>query len=132
MKKLARILLVFFVISTLSGCLSPIVLNRAVEVYDNAAIRAGYEMFRRIVLNFSTIQDQKQLYAEPLTFERSWTIPSRAISPEGLFQAIEKDFTVSHDQQKGTYTLSKQLPGPILITNYDPRYSLLRRAGSVI
>lgn len=88
--------------------------------HNNPSDRAGYEMFRRIVLHLSAIQDQKQLYAEPLTFERSWTIPSRAISPEGLFQAVEKDFTVSHDQQKGTYTLSKQLPGPILITNYDP------------
>ena len=81
---------------------------------------AGYEMFRRIVLHLSAIQDQKQLYAEPLTFERNWTIPDSAISAEGLFQAIEKDFTISHDQQKGTYTLSKQLLGPILITNYDP------------
>ena len=40
MKRLARVLLLLFVISTLSGCLSPIVLNRAVEVYDDAAIRA--------------------------------------------------------------------------------------------
>ena len=64
-------------------------------------------MFRRIVLHLSAIQDQKQLYAEPLTHERNWTIPVGAISAEGLFQAIEKDFTVSHDQHKGTYTLSK-------------------------
>ncbi|MBX9916058.1 MAG: hypothetical protein K2Y07_02280 [Nitrosomonas sp.] len=88
--------------------------------HNNPSDRPGYEMFRRIVLHLSAIQDQKQLYAEPLTFERSWTIPAAAISPEGLFQAIEKDFTVSHDEEKNTYTLSKQLPGPILITNYDP------------
>lgn len=88
--------------------------------HNNPSDRAGYEMFRRIVLHLSAIQDQKQLYAEPLTFERIWTIPSGAISPESLFQAIEKDFTLNHDQQNGTYTLSKQLPGPILITNYDP------------
>ena len=82
--------------------------------------RAGYEMFRRIVLHLSAIQDQNRLYAEPLIFERSWRIADSGISAEGLFQAIEKDFSVEHDQEKNTYTLSKQLPGPILITNYDP------------
>ncbi|MBP9872095.1 MAG: hypothetical protein KBC53_11495, partial [Nitrosomonas sp.] len=88
--------------------------------HNSPSDQVGYEMFRRIVLHLSAIQDQKQLYAEPLTHERNWTIPVGAISAEGLFQAIEKDFTVSHDQHKGTYTLSKQLLGPILITNYDP------------
>ena len=88
--------------------------------HNNPSDRAGYEMFRRIVLHLSAIQDQKQLFAEPLTFERSWEISDSGISAEGLFQAIEKDFTVSHDQEKNVYTLSKQLPGPILITNYDP------------
>lgn len=51
---------------------------------------------------------------------RNWTIPVGAILAEGLFQAIEKDFIVSHDQQNGTYILSKQLLSPILITSYDP------------
>ncbi len=88
--------------------------------HNSPSDQAGYEMFRRIVLHLSAIQDQKQLYAEPLTLERNWTIPVGAISAEGLLQAIEKDFIVSHDQQNGTYTLSKQLLGPILITNYDP------------
>ncbi len=94
--------------------------SRQTTYHNDPSDRTGYEMFRRIVLHLSAIQDQKQLYAEPLTFERNWTIPASAISPEGLFQAIDKDFTVSHDGAKNTYTLSKQLPGPILITNYDP------------
>ena len=90
-------------------------------IYHNSpSDQIGYEMFRRVLLHLSAIQDQKQLYAEPLTFERNWTIPVGAISAEGLFQAIEKEFTVSYDQQKGMYTLSKQLLGPIIITNYDP------------
>ena len=76
-------------------------------------------MFRRVALHFSAIQDQKQLYAEPLTFERSWTIPASAVSAEG-FQSLQKEFTVRYNQKEGTYTLSKQVPGPILITNYDP------------
>ncbi|MXS79510.1 hypothetical protein ABF86_01730 [Nitrosomonas sp. GH22] len=87
---------------------------------NNPSDRTGYEMFRRIVLHLSAIQDQNQLYAEPLIFERSWKIADSGISAEGLFQAIEKDFAVDHDSEKNIYTLSKQLPGPILITNYDP------------
>ncbi|WP_365775261.1 hypothetical protein [Nitrosomonas sp.] len=87
---------------------------------NNPADRTGYEMFRRIVLHLSAIQDQNRLYAEPLIFERSWEIAAGGISAEELFQAVEKDFAVEHDEEKNTYTLSKQLPGPVLITNYDP------------
>ncbi|SFM89135.1 hypothetical protein SAMN05421863_10664 [Nitrosomonas communis] len=79
---------------------------------------SGYEMFRRIALYLSAIQDQKQLYAEPLILERSWTIPASAVSAEG-FQSLEKEFTVHYNQQEDIYTLHKQLVGPILITNYD-------------
>lgn len=90
------------------------------QIYRNGPIeRSGYEMFRRIVLHLSAIQDQKQLYVEPLTFERSWIIPAGSVSAEG-FQALEKEFTVSYNQQDNTYTLSKQMLGPVLITNYDP------------
>ena len=87
---------------------------------NNPADRTGYEMFRRIVLHLSAIQDQNKLYAEPLIFERSWEIAAGGISAEELFQAVKKDFAVEHDEEKNTYTLSKQLPGPVLITNYDP------------
>jgi len=76
-------------------------------------------MFRRVVLHLSAIQDQSQLYAEPLTFERSWTIPANSVSGEG-FQSLEKEFTVRYNQADDTYTLSKQILGPVLITNYDP------------
>lgn len=87
---------------------------------NNPSDRVGYETFRRIVLHLSAIQDQKKLYAEPLIYERSWEIADSGVSAEGLFHAIENDFAVNHDRAKHTYTLSKQLPGPILITNYDP------------
>jgi hypothetical protein len=76
-------------------------------------------MFRRVVLHLSAIQDQRRLYAEPLTFERSWRIPAGSISAEG-FQALEKEFTVHYNPEDNTYTLSKQIQGPVLITNYDP------------
>ena len=87
--------------------------------YNNALDRDDYEMFRRVALHLSAIQDQKQLYAEPLTLERSWTIPASDVSTEG-FQSLQKEFTVRYNQEEGTYTLSKQVLGPILITNYVP------------
>ena len=79
----------------------------------------GYEMFRRVVLHVSAIQDQNQLYAEPLTLERTWTIPAGSVSAEG-FQALQKEFFILYNKQDNTYTVRKQSAGPILITNYDP------------
>jgi hypothetical protein len=161
----------------LSGCISPIALNRAVGAYDEAIVSAaskqlltniarahqrqpihftgvsniaatfvlrlmaqevrirgsvpettyrnapsdstGYEMFRRLVLHLSAIQDQNRLYAEPLTLERTWTVPADSVSAEG-FQNLEKEFSILYNGQDNTYTLRKQTVGPILITNYDP------------
>lgn len=79
----------------------------------------GYEMFRRVVLHLSAIQDQNQLHVEPLTLERTWIIPAGSVTAEG-FQALEKEFSVLYNKQDNTYTLRKNVPGPILITNYDP------------
>src|SRR5688500_3540943 len=63
-------------------------------VYRNApSDSSGYEMFRRVVLHLSAIQDQNQLYAEPLILERSWKIPAGSVTAEG-FQALEKEFFV--------------------------------------
>jgi hypothetical protein len=79
----------------------------------------GYEMFRRVVLHLSAIQDQNQLHAEPLMLDRAWTIPAGSVTAEG-FQTLEKEFFVVYDKQDNAYTLRKQVLGPILITNYDP------------
>ena len=86
---------------------------------NNPSDKPGYEMFRRVVLHLSAIQDQSQLYAEPLPLVSTWTIPASSIATEG-FQALQKEFAVLYNQQDNTYTLRKQVPGPILITNYDP------------
>lgn len=81
--------------------------------------KAGYEMFRRVVLHLSAIQDNNQLYAEPLPLVHTWTIPASATAAEG-FQALQKEFIVVYNAKDNTYTLRKHTPGPILITNYDP------------
>jgi len=81
--------------------------------------KAGYEMFRRVVLHLSAIQDQNKLYAEPLPLIHTWTIPVSSIASEG-FQALQKEFVVLYNPNDNTYTLRKHTSGPILITNYDP------------
>lgn len=86
---------------------------------NSPANKAGYEMFRRVVLHLSAIQDFNQLYAEPLALINTWTIPASTITADG-FQALQKEFTVRYNPQNNTYTLRKQVAGPILITNYDP------------
>jgi hypothetical protein len=89
-------------------------------VYRNSpADKTGYEMFRRIVLHLSAIQDSNQLYAEPLALTNTWIIPGSAITADG-FQTLQKEFIVRYNPQDNTYTLRKQVAGPILITNYDP------------
>ncbi len=89
-------------------------------VYRNTpADRSGYEMFRRVVTHLSAIQDQNQLYAEPLVYNRTWTIPANSVTAEG-FQALQKEYLVAYNQKDNTYTLRKQVLGRTLITNYDP------------
>ena len=89
-------------------------------VYRNTpADRTGYEMFRRVVTHLSAIQDQNQLYAEPLVYNRTWTIPANSVTAEG-FQALQKEYLVTYSQKDNSYTLRKQITGQILITNYDP------------
>ena len=90
------------------------------SAYRNSLVdKAGYEMFRRVVLHLSAIQDQNKLYAEPLPLIHTWTIPASSIASEG-FQALQKEFMVRYNLKDNTYTLRKQVMGPILITNYDP------------
>ncbi len=90
------------------------------SVYRNSPIdKEGYEMFRRVVLHLSAIQDHNKLFAEPLFLTHTWTIPASSIAAEG-FQALQKEFVVRYNAKENTYTLSKKIPGPILITNYDP------------
>jgi hypothetical protein len=81
--------------------------------------RVGYEMFRRIVTHLSYVQDQNQLYAEPLAYSRTWTIPAGSVTAEG-FQALQKEYFVTFNQGENAYTIRKQIMGRTLITNYDP------------
>jgi hypothetical protein len=93
--------------------------GQEVAYRNTPADRMGYEMFRRVVTHISAIQDANQLHAEPLVYNRTWTIPANAVTAEG-FQALQKEYLVTYSQKDNTYTLRKQVLGRTLITNYDP------------
>ena len=93
--------------------------GQEVAYRNRPAERTDYEMFRRVVTHLSAIQDQNQLYIEPLVYNRTWTIPANSVTAEG-FQAIQKEYLVTYSQKDNTYTLRKQIIGRTLITNYDP------------
>ena len=42
--------------------------GQTVAYRNTSSDRAGYEMFRRVVLHLSAIQDQNHLHAEPLVY----------------------------------------------------------------
>ncbi|MDH4305744.1 MAG: hypothetical protein OEV53_16955 [Nitrospira sp.] len=86
---------------------------------NNPTDKLGYEMFRKVVLHLSAIQDHNSLYVEPLNVERSWTIPAESVTAEG-FKMLEQEYEVSYHAQDKTFTLRKQVEGGTLITNYDP------------
>lgn len=93
--------------------------GQEVAYRNSPADRRGYEMFRRVVTHISAIQDQNQLHAEPLVYNRTWTIPATSVTAEG-FQALQKEYLVTYSQNDNSYILRKQITGQILITNYDP------------
>ena len=93
--------------------------GQEVAYRNTPADRTGYEMFRRVVTHLSAIQDQNQLHAEPLFHTRTWTIPATSVTAEG-FQALQKEYLVTYNQNDNSYTLQKQIMGQIRITNYDP------------
>lgn len=86
---------------------------------NNPSDKPGYEMFRRVVLHLSAIQDNNSLYVEPLRIERSWTIPADSVTAEG-FRALGQEYEVVYNEREKTYTLRKLVEGGTLITNYDP------------
>jgi len=90
------------------------------EVYHNRPRnQEDYQIFRRIALHLSSIQDRDALYAEPLIFERSWILPVTAVSGKA-FQAMEREYEIKFDAGRSEYHLTKQVTGRTVLTNYDP------------
>ena len=95
-------------------------LNGRRVTYDNQpADRAGYAEFRRVVLQLSTIQDRGALFAEPMIFEESWTMPAASVTPDAL-KSLEESYRVTRVSHSGDYRIVKRTVGRIVVTNYDP------------
>ncbi|PPC89977.1 MAG: hypothetical protein CTY34_09510 [Methylobacter sp.] len=90
------------------------------EVYaNNPGDMAGYSLFRQAVLHLSAIQDQGQLYAEPMIFETTLELPAESVGPEQLAN-LQKDYEIEYSSERKSVKLVKNQIGRIVITNYDP------------
>lgn len=91
-----------------------------VSVHHNRpSNQAGYATFRRVVAHLSAIQDRHALNVEPLHFERTWTVPAAAVTPE-TFASIYGEFSLTYDAEADTYRVSKRVNGRVMVSNYDP------------
>jgi hypothetical protein len=90
-------------------------------IYKNQPhLSAAYRYFRQAALHLSSIQDNNQLYAEPITFNEQFTLPIAGLTLEQV-ASLHKDYDaliVSPDRQQ--LTLVKKRTGRIILTNYDP------------
>jgi len=93
--------------------------GREVAYHNRPRDGASYQKFRRVALHLSSIQDLNEMYAEPLMFERHWTVPVKGITAQG-FRALEQEYALTLSPDQREYRLSKQTTGRVIITNYDP------------
>lgn len=91
-----------------------------ISVHNNRpSDRAGYVVFRQVVSHLSAIQDRYALYVEPLYFQRTWTVPAAAVTPE-TFATTYKEYSLTYVEDQRAYLVSKRVNGRVMITNYDP------------
>jgi len=91
-----------------------------ISVHNNRpSDRAGYTVFRQVVSHLSAIQDRHALHVEPLSFQRTWTVPAAAVTPE-TFATTYKDYSLTYIADQRAYLVSKRVNGRVMITNYDP------------
>ncbi len=93
--------------------------NQESAYYNRPADKAGYPIFRQIVLHLSRLQDNNQLYIEPLVYDREWVLPLSSFSA-GDFQTLENNYRIIVDADNEVYTIQKRSIGHTVITNYDP------------
>src|SRR5262249_45323667 len=81
--------------------------GQIVSYHNRPSDKLGYEKFRQIVLQLSTIQDRNTLFAEPLIFDETWSVPAASLAPDTL-QALQKDLAVIYDDKAHTYRIAKR------------------------
>ena len=93
---------------------------RGVDLCPNRpSHREGYEAFRRVIAHLSWIQDRHALRVEPLVLRYDWTIPAASMPPDA-FQALYRDFSMTHSPEAETYHVTRQVPARVVVSNYDP------------
>jgi len=93
--------------------------GREIAFYNRPSEKTGYPIFRQIVLHLSRLQDNNQLYVEPLVYDREWTLPLSSLSGQD-FQTLESNYRVIVNTDNQMYTVQKRSVGHTVITNYDP------------
>ncbi len=93
--------------------------NQETAYFNRPSDQIGYPIFRQIVLHLSRLQDNNQLYIEPLVYDREWTLPLSAFSA-GDFQVLENNYRIIVDAEKQIFTIQKRSIGHTVITNYNP------------
>ncbi len=91
-----------------------------VAYYNLPSDRAGYPVFRRILLHLSSVQDRRQLYVDPLTIGKAWTLPAKNMTADGFRALQQQDYEIEYQPDAQTYRLSKNVAGRVIITNYHP------------
>jgi hypothetical protein len=93
--------------------------GREIAFYNRPSEKTGYPIFRQIVLHLSRLQDNNQLYVEPLVYDREWTLPLSSLSGQD-FQTLESNYRIIVNTDNQMYTVQKRSVGHTVITNYDP------------
>ena len=93
--------------------------DREIAYYNRPSDTNGYPIFRQAVLHLSRLQDFNQLYVEPLTIDREWSLPFSTLSGED-FKSLEATYKITVDKDHQIYTLRRRSVGHTVISNYDP------------
>ncbi|MEI6068522.1 MAG: hypothetical protein WCP96_14360 [Methylococcaceae bacterium] len=95
--------------------------NGKENIYSNRpSDRSGYPIFRRILLQLASIQHRGFLHVDPLIIQQQWTLPTNTMNSDGFFKAVHDDYLVKYDPKTQLFRMSKDVKGPVLITNYNP------------
>ena len=101
--------------------------NQESAYYNRPSDKTGYPIFRQIVLHLSGLQDNNQLYIEPLVYDREWILPLSSFSA-GDFQTLETNYRVIVDADKQIYTTSKTVDRAYRDYELRPDHHLQYRA----
>jgi hypothetical protein len=88
-------------------------------IHNRPSDREGYPAYRRLMAHLSAIQDRHGLHVEPLHFQHTWIVPASNVTPQE-FVATYKEFSITFDEGKNLYQVTKRVNGRVMITNYDP------------